>query len=130
MSIAYKQDFYGRVNEQAQLIKNGALAQLDVNNLLETQLELLVMHSLKWRFQADRQSRSWLLTIKAQRLRVGRITKRSPSIKHPMSQEGFLDGVWRYAVVQAVKEMGLDKSMFPSTQIRPLVEILDLDFLP
>ena len=37
MSIAYKQDFYGRVNEQAQLIKNGALAQLDVNNLLETQ---------------------------------------------------------------------------------------------
>lgn len=57
MSIAYKQDFYGRVNEQAQLIKNGALAQLDVNNLLETQLELLVMHLLKWRFQSDRQSR-------------------------------------------------------------------------
>ena len=130
MSIAYKQDFYGRVNEQAQLIKNGALAQLDVNNLPETQLELLVMHSLKWRFQADRQSRSWLLTIKEQRLRVGRIIKRSPSIKHPMSQEGFLDGVWRYAVVQAVKETGLDESMFPSTPIRPLVEIVDLDFLP
>lgn len=58
MSIAYKQDFYGRVDEQAQLIKNGALAQSDVNNLPETQLELLVMHSLKWRFQSDRQSRS------------------------------------------------------------------------
>ena len=72
MSIAYKQDFYGRVNEQAQLIKSGALAQLDVDNLLEkvesmggskleqleTRLELLVMHLLKWRFQSDRQSRS------------------------------------------------------------------------
>ena len=57
-SVAYDKDFYGWVNEQAQLIKSGALAQLDVNNLLETQLELLVMRSLKWRFQSDRQSRS------------------------------------------------------------------------
>ena len=144
MSVAYDKDFYGWVNEQAQLIKSGALAQLDVDNLLEevesmgrseleqleTRLELLVMHLLKWRFQSDRQSRSWLLTIKEQRQRINRLISRSPSIKHPMSQEGFLDSVWEYAIVQAAKETGFEESMFPATPIRPLVEIVDLDFLP
>ena len=144
MSVAYDKDFYGWVNEQAQLIKSGALAQLDVDNLLEevesmgrseleqleTRLELLVMHLLKWRFQSDRQSRSWLLTIKEQRQRINRLISRSPSIKHPMSQEGFLDSVGEYAIVQAAKETGFEESMFPSTPIWTLTEILSLDFLP
>ena len=48
---------------------------------LESALTVLLQHMLKWDFQAERQLRSWDLTIKEQRARVEKQFKRNPSLK-------------------------------------------------
>jgi hypothetical protein len=77
----YNQDFYRLTHEQADLMKSGALSQLDIPNLIEeiesmgktqkheliNRLAVLLMHLLKWDYQPERRGRSWELTIKEQR---------------------------------------------------------------
>jgi hypothetical protein len=73
----YDQDFYQWTHEQAELMKAGALSQLDIPNLIEeiesmgrsekrelrSRLTVLLMHLLKWDYQQDRRSGSWKSTI-------------------------------------------------------------------
>jgi hypothetical protein len=77
-SISYDNDFYAWTQEQANLLRTGELHQIDWQNIaeeiedmgraekrqLESRLEILVMHLLKWQFQPNLHSRSWQLTIK------------------------------------------------------------------
>ena len=63
----YEQDFYQWIEEQAALLKAGALSQLDVENLIEevesmgksqkkelySRLIILISHLLKWDYQPD-----------------------------------------------------------------------------
>ena len=83
-STTHEKDFYAWTQEQSQLLKTGQLHQIDWQNIaeeiedmgrsekrqLESRLELLIMHLLKWQFQPNLRSRSWQLTIKEQRLRL------------------------------------------------------------
>jgi hypothetical protein len=69
----YDQDFLAWTEQQAALLRAGRLDQLDLDNLaeeldamgrgewgeLESRLELLLMHMLKWDCQPARRSRSW-----------------------------------------------------------------------
>lgn len=65
----YEQDFYMWTQEQAAILKAGALSQLDVANLIEeiesmgktqkreliSRLTVLIMHLLKWDYQPERR---------------------------------------------------------------------------
>ena len=91
----YDQDFYQWTQEQAGLLKIGALSQLDVENLIEeiesmgksqkkeliSRLTVLIAHLLKWDYQPERRGRSWELTIKAQRVQIRRHISENPSFK-------------------------------------------------
>ena len=80
-SVAYDDDFFAWTQEQARLLRDGELADIDVENLAEeiesmgrsvrrelrNRLALLIMHLLKWRFQPAFRSRSWSSTIIEQR---------------------------------------------------------------
>jgi hypothetical protein len=82
-SSTHENDFYAWTQEQAHLLRTGQLHQIDLQNIaeeiedmgrserrqLESRLEILIMHLLKWQFQPNLRSRSWQLTIKEQRLR-------------------------------------------------------------
>ena len=73
----YEQDFWAWCRVQAQALRSGHLAGLDLVNLADeieeagqadenellSRLEVLFIHLLKWRFQPARRGRSWRLSI-------------------------------------------------------------------
>lgn len=136
----YEKDFYAWTQEQAHLLRTGQLDKLDWQNLaeeiadmgrsekrqLESRLEKLVMHLLKWQFQPNLRSRSWRLTIKEQRLRLEKLLQENPSLKS--SLENSLGKIYPLATLGAEKETGL--SSFPETCPYTLTEILSPEFLP
>ena len=117
MSIAYDKDFYGWVNEQAELLRTGALNQLDIENLIEevesmgrselsalrNRLKILIAHLLKWKYQPTYQGRSWALTIKGQRNDLKDLLDDSPSLKYKMRQNVFIKRAWKSAVIDVAK---------------------------
>jgi hypothetical protein len=72
--------WYTWTQEQGRLLRQGAWAQIDRDNIteeietsgrsefdkLESALRVLLLHLLKWDFQAEMRCRSWVLSIKEQ----------------------------------------------------------------
>ncbi len=140
--INYQTDYYGWTVEQAELLKTGHWQALDIENLieeveamgrsekraLESRLAVLITHLFKWHYQPVRRGKSWELTIKEQRLRIIKILRDNPSLKHEL-EACFLD-IYPFAVIQAVKETGIDENLFPTICIWTLEQALNADFLP
>lgn len=136
----YEQDFYAWTQEQANLLRSGQWQLIDIQNLaeeiedmgraekreLESRLEVLLMHLLKWQFQPSLRSRSWQLTIKEQRLRLQRHLKQNPSLKSVIP-DLFADA-YRLAVVKAEQETGLD--IFPDVCPYDFDQVISEGFLP
>ena len=95
---------------------------------LESRLEVLLVHLLKWKYQPSLQSRSWQLTIKEQRLRITQRLKKMPSLKSKLP-EIFEDG-YEPSLLQAEKETGLPANTFPVTCEWAIEQILDEKFYP
>jgi len=139
-STTHETDFYAWTNEQVQLLKTGQLNQIDWQNIaeeiedmgrsekrqLESRLEVLIMHLLKWQFQPNLRSRSWQLTIKEQRLRLEKILQKNPSLQSNLTEA--IEEVYPLATLSAERETGL--SLFPEICPYTLTEILSLEFLP
>ncbi len=137
---SYENDFYAWTQDQSRLLRTGQLQKIDIQNLaeeiddmgraekreLESRLEVLLMHLLKWQYQPSKRSRSWQLTIKEQRLRLQRHLKQNPSLKAALP-EVFAD-VYQLAVVSAEQETGLD--IFPEVCPYENAQIFDNAFLP
>ncbi len=136
----YEQDFYDWTQEQAKLLRTGQLQLIDIQNLateiedmgriekreLESRLEVLLVHLLKWHFQPSLCSRSWQLTIKEQRLRLQRHLKQNPSLKSLIPD--LLDDVYQLGIVSA--ERGIGSETFPPVCPYGLAQILEDLFLP
>ena len=138
--IEYQTDFYAWTQQQAELLRNKKIGQLDWCNLaeeiedmgrsekrqLESRLEVLIMHLLKWQFQPNLRSRSWQLTIKEQRLRLEKLLAENPSLKSKLTDTK--EKVYPLAVISAERETGL--SLFPEVCPYDLTDILAPEFLP
>ena len=123
--MLYEQDFYQWTQEQTELMKAGALSQLDIPNLIEeieamgrsekrelrSRLTVLLMHLLKWDYQPDRRSGSWKSTINTQRMDIDFVLKDNPSLKHNL--EIVIGETYRVARQRAADETGLPESVFP-----------------
>ena len=139
-STTHEQDFYAWTQEQSQLLKTGQLHQIDWQNIaeeiedmgrseirqLDSRLELLIVHLLKWQFQPNLRSRSWQLTIKEQRLRLSKLLQKNPSLQPNLTEA--IEDVYPLATLSAERETGL--SLFPEICPYTLSEILSLEFLP
>ncbi|EEQ0472980.1 DUF29 domain-containing protein [Salmonella enterica] len=127
MRTRYETDFYGWTQEQARLLRSGQLSELDTQNLLEelesmggserreleSRLEILFMHLLKWQFQPARRGKSWQLTINEQRRRITRRLNRNPSLKNQL--EEIIADAYDEARYSAERETGLYLSTFPDS---------------
>ncbi|MGK7938075.1 MAG: DUF29 domain-containing protein [Xenococcaceae cyanobacterium] len=136
----YQADFYRWTQEQAKLLRNRQIEGIDWDNLaeevedmgrsekrqLESRLEVLIIHLLKWQFQPGFRSRSWQLTVKEQRLRLDKLIKENPSLQS--SLEDAVIKVYPLAVIGAEKETGL--SSFPESCPYQLKEIFSPTFFP
>ncbi len=122
----YDTDFAAWTAEQARLLRDGRLADLDIANVAEeiesmgrreqdeltNRLAILLTHLLKWHFQSDWQSVSWILAIAEQRRQVARNMRKSPSLK-PLLPEMMADA-YGDALIAARRQTGLPKTAFPS----------------
>ncbi len=84
LAIEYQQDFYLWLCHNIELLRNGRLSEIDVENIAEeldgmsksqqreliSRLKILFAHLLKWQFQPDRRSTSWKGTIIEQRSQI------------------------------------------------------------
>ena len=141
----YEQDFYAWTAQQADLIKRKAFDKLDVKHLreeliimgasekreLESRLEKLLMHLLKWKYQPTYiNKKSWERTIKEQRKKLQRHLKDNPSLTNPSTlNERFIEA-YEAAILLAAEETGLDESQFPISCEWDMRQILDDGFYP
>jgi hypothetical protein len=142
MGNLYDTDIVAWAWEQAALLRSGQLSAIDALNIAEeiedvakseqralgSRLVVLLAHLLKWQVQGDRRTKSWFLTIKAQRRAIARNLRRMPSLKHFLKDEEWLADVWDDAVTAAAKET--QEHDLPTTNPWTLSEVLDPDFFP
>jgi Domain of unknown function DUF29 len=138
----YDSDYFLWSEHQAALLRQGKLALLDIENLAEeieslgksdrralmSQVNRLLVHLLKWQFQAERRSVSWEKSIDLAREAMSRIIEDSPSLKDTI--EGRLDKEYKLARRMASRETKLPEANFPGLCPYSLKQILDDDFLP
>jgi hypothetical protein len=138
----YARDFCLWVEEQARLLKEGRLDQLDIANLVEeiedlglhekkavqSDLVVVLKHLLKHQFQPRRRSRSWLSSIAEHRRRLRNDLATSPSLR-PYARERF-EECYADARRQALIETGLEPDALPAAAPWSLEQVLDPDFLP
>lgn len=142
MTTSYQHDFYAWAKEQSALIRAGKLSEIDWAHIaeeiedmgksekraMESRLEVLLMHLLKWQFQPSHRSRSWQLTIKDQRRRLGKLLQDNPSLKAVLSES--IEEVYPSALIAAANETGLDDRGFPASCLYTLTELFDPNYLP
>lgn len=142
ISKLYETDFYAWTQEQATLLRNRQWQQLDLVNLVEeieslgrqqrqelrNRLSVLIGHLLKWEYQPQRRSRSWLATIRIQRLDVAELLAENPSLTPYL--EAAVQKTYSRSVALAVGETDLPDRTFPPACPYSLPEILDDRFYP
>jgi len=141
-ALLYENDFYGWVQHQAHTLRTRNLSALDFENLieeiesmgrseqraLESRLEILLMHLLKWQFQARLQGPSWRFTIKEQRRRIAKLLKKNPSLSSTLIE--VLKDAYESALLLAAEETGLEESLFPNACPWSFEQIMDESFWP
>ncbi|SIT53941.1 conserved hypothetical protein [Mesorhizobium prunaredense] len=141
-STPYETDYAQWCAEQGALLREGRLSDLDRENLaeeieslgrsdkreIETRLSTLLLHLLKWQFQAERRKTGWLLTIREQRHQIKKLINESPSLKaYPRKQ---LASEFEFARLKAADETGLPEKDFPADCPYQIADVLDHDFFP
>jgi hypothetical protein len=138
----YERDFCLWVEEQARLLREGRLEQLDLVNLIDeiedlginrkhavtSNLVVILDHLLKHQFQPRRRSRSWLASIAEHRRRLRKEFQHAPSLRG-YAREQF-EECYQDARGQALIETGLPQEALPRTPPYTLEQALDPEFLP
>lgn len=141
-STLYESDFYAWTQQQAKLLQEGMLNCLDIPNLIEeieslgkqqrqelrNRLGILLGHLLKWEFQPNHRSKSWLATLREQRRQILRLLKENPSLQ-PYLREAIEDA-YQSGLNLAVSETDLNYKDFPSGSAYSPEQILDAEFFP
>ncbi len=125
------------------LLKAQQWNQLDTLNLIEeiealgrkerqelrNQLGVLLGHLLKWQFQPDKRSNSWLGTfIREQRDQNRLLLQDSPSLK-PYLDEVFL-AAYELGLALAIRETQLGEQVFPEECPYTPEQAMNPEFLP
>jgi hypothetical protein len=138
-SAAYDEDFYAWTQEQATLLRSGQFSRVDIENVaeelesmgrrdkreLDSRLEVLLVHLLKWQLQVQMRSPGWSGTIREQRRR----NRKSCAIAE------LTRGVWSadpgglYRGTRERQETGLPETKLPDRCPFTLEQILGEDFL-
>lgn len=144
MNTSYEADVVAWASEQARLIRAGRFDQLDLAHIAEeiedvgkseqrelaSRMAVLLAHILKWKFQPQKRSVSWTLTIKEQRRLLVRRIQKTPSLGPMLVDPEWIDEIWVDAKALAEKETGLDIGTFPEICPWAMAHVLAEDWLP
>ena len=138
----YNRDYYLWLSHTAQLIKEGKFSELDAANLIEeiedmgrsekraikSNLVVVLLHLLKYKYQPENRSNSWKSSIREHRRRLRDDFQTSPSLKRYF--EEVFDECYQDGREQAADETGLPLDTFPLESTFTPTEVLDPDYLP
>ena len=135
-------DFNAWIAQTTQLLREHRWHEIDVTHLIEelqdlgkserrsitSQLTRLLLHLLKWQYQPQRRSDSWLDSITDARTQIALAIEDSPSLKdYPAAQ---LEESYQRARHQATKQTNIEFSLFPGTCPYAIELVLADDWLP
>ena len=120
-------DFYSWALEQAALLRENRIYELDLFNLAEeietlgrsefsalvSAYRVILIHMLKWDFQPERRTRSWVLSIRTERVGVEEELQDSPGLKTRMGEA--VERAYRRARMEAASQMRRSEKMLPET---------------
>lgn len=141
----YEQDYYLWLLQTAQLLREGKLNQLDIDNLIEeidsmgrsekkeikSCLIILIENLLKlnyWQSEKEYNARGWRNTVVEQRLQINLSLEDSPSLIKILD-ESFLD-CYDKARISTLQKYQLPRDLFPIQPPFSLEGILDSAYLP
>ncbi|MBC6423502.1 MAG: DUF29 domain-containing protein [Hormoscilla sp. SP12CHS1] len=142
METTYTTDFNEWVQQTAQLLRARRWQDLDLQHLIEevedlgkserrgvaSQLTRLLLHLLKWQYEPQRRSDSWLDSITDARTQIDLAIEDSPSLRsYPEAQ---LKQSYQRARRQAAKQTEMPLEVFPENCPYALDLVLDEDWLP
>lgn len=121
----YEDDVHAWAQEQVHFLQAGAWARLDIEHLadeiadvgrserhaLTSALSVILLHLLKWDHQPTRRTRSWVTSIRTQRVVVAERLEDSPSLKSRI--DVLVARAYHRALIEAAGETGLDEGTFP-----------------
>ncbi|WP_017315197.1 DUF29 domain-containing protein [Mastigocladopsis repens] len=142
MNEAYLTDFNAWIDQTAQFLRERRWHEIDVEHLIQevedlgkserrgiaSQLTRLLLHLLKWQYQPQRRSDSWLDSITDARTQIELAIEDSPSLKNYPAEK--LEESYQRARHQAAKQTNMQISAFPEECPYPLELVLDEDWLP
>jgi hypothetical protein len=139
----YDQDFLEWTQQQAEYLRKGYWARLDVENLVEelealgrseqrelgSYLQVLLMHMLKCQYQPERRTKSWDNTLSNCRDKIQDCLEDTPSLQRFLKEPEWVEKHYRRACRDAAKEMNKSVEIFPTKCPYTLEQILNSDFL-
>ncbi|WP_069471115.1 DUF29 domain-containing protein [Candidatus Marithrix sp. Canyon 246] len=142
MSATYDEDLYTWSLEQASLLRAHKFDQIDLEHIIEeiedmskserralqSFLETLLMHLLKWQYQPAYQGRSWKFTIIEQRKRIKSHLEENPGLKSKLPD--LIEKSYSYAITSAVRETGFAVKIFPQQCPWSYEQFMNPDFWP
>jgi hypothetical protein len=138
--MKYDEDLYQWTIEQGRALRDRATNALDYDNLaeeieslgrgdrreIESRLENLLVHLLKWRYQPDWGSPSWEASIDEARRRIERVIRDSPSLRSYPGE--VLSEAYRYAIRNKVIR-ALELHQLPDACPWAIDDVLSEEFL-
>ena len=142
MLATYEKDLYTWSLEQALLLRQRKFDEIDLEHIIEeiedmskserralqSFLETLLMHLLKWQFQPAHQGRSWKFTIIEQRKRIESHLEENPGLKSKLPE--LIEKAYGYAITGAIRETGLSIKVFPEECPWSYQQFTNPDFWP
>jgi hypothetical protein len=138
----YKQDYYLWIEQTIELLQEQKFNEVDISNLIEEikdmgksekraitcNLRILLMHLLKYQYQSEKRSNSWLFTIVEHRQRIQELLETSPSLKSYYDQ--VFAKSYQDARELAAAETGLSLDSFLENPPFTAEDALKSDYLP
>ncbi|WP_257292834.1 DUF29 domain-containing protein [Endozoicomonas sp. ONNA1] len=151
MNSLYERDFYSWTCQQAKLLKEGKLNELDIENLLEEVetmgrseyktlkncLKQLLLHLLKWQKQSQNKDgmhdinewyRSWKVTVNTQRFDVEEELEENPGLQPKLDE--ILVKAYQNARRKAADDLRCHVKDFPTECPWTYKQIMTKDWLP
>ncbi|MBF0338617.1 MAG: DUF29 domain-containing protein [Nitrospirae bacterium] len=138
----YETDFYQWAFHNADLLRQGRFAEIDLENIIEelegmarrdrrellSRLKVLIMYLLKWQYQPKRRCGSWSSTIGTQRADIKHLLADNPSLKNNIGtvmDEEFITAKRLFEV-----ETKISARKLPETCPYTFEQLMDYGFWP
>ncbi|AFY77750.1 MAG: DUF29 domain-containing protein [Hydrococcus sp. C42_A2020_068] len=142
LASLYEKDFLEWTIVTAQLLEQRNWEELDLDNLIEeilsmgrsekkalySNLKILLMHLLKYKYQSEKRTSNWRSSIREHRQRIAEAFIDSPSLKNYF--DNIFDECYQKARLLASDETGLNADYFPEECPFSVGQVLDENYLP